>query len=241
MRRTSETLCTDSMWIGKADCSDCAVKSRLLFSSIDVGYLSQILRPIDNIVFEPNATLFRKDEAGAFVYSIRSGLLKLVRPLDSGGERIVRLQGKTDAIGLEAWLDRPYQNTAIALERLDVCRIPISVLKSIDQDQPQLSRQLEKQWEAALEKADFWIANLSTGPMRLRVAWLIHFLLECSDCGETGLRLLHSEDMADILGASKETVCRLMSELKHARILTRIAPRTYKCDLGALDDYAKPG
>lgn len=241
MTRKAAALCTDSTWVGRADCANCGVKTKLLFSHIDSGYLQRTLQPIDNIVYQPGSSLFRIDEAAVFVYSIRSGRVKLLRPLVSGGERIVRLQGSGEAVGLEAWLDRPYQNTAVALQKVDVCRIPVSALRAINRDMPQLSAQLYRQWEAALEKADFWIANLSTGPMRQRVTWLVRYLMEDPASEPPRVELLNAEDMADILGASKETVCRLMSELKQSKVLNRVAPRTYVCDLEALDRYAATG
>jgi len=209
----------------------------MLFADLDATYLDNLLAPIDNMVFETGAVIYSEGDGHSYIYSVRSGRAKQVGYSKSGQERIVRLNGVGDAIGLEAWVDKPYQHTAIALQKMDVCRIPVNVLKRINNEVPLLSRQLFSRWEAALEQADFWITSLSTGPTRKRVIRLIHFLVDRDNVPNAIVRLLKAEDMAAMLGTSKETVSRIMSELKNIGVLRRIAPRTYICDMAALDSY----
>ena len=235
--KTADSLCADVTWVGRADCRHCRVRSMMLFADLDATYLDNLLAPIDNMVFETGAVIYSEGEGRSYIYSVRSGRAKQVSYGKSGQERIVRLNGVGDAIGLEAWVGKPYQHTAIALQKMDVCRIPVNVLKRINNEVPLLSRQLFSRWEAALEQADFWITSLSTGPTRKRVIRLIHFLIDRDNVPNAIVRLLKAEDMAAMLGTSKETVSRIMSELKNIGVLSRIAPRTYICDMAALDSY----
>lgn len=237
--KRKRSLCTDATWKGKADCAHCEVKSLVLFADVSPSYLSQLLIPIDNLILKPNTILFSKGEAKPFVYTIRSGCAKLVRYLESGNERIVRLHGIGDALGLETYLHKPYQNTAISLHTLDVCRIPVEVLKTINKETPDFSKQLFNRWEAALEQADYWITNLSTGPMRTRIVWLVYYLLDNDNNSNSQIRLPSAEDMAAMLGTSKETISRLLSELRHYGVIKKVAPKTYACNLSELDRYAQ--
>ena len=237
--KRKRSLCIDATWKGKADCAHCAVKHLVLFADLSPTYLCHLLTPIDNLILKPNTILFSKGETKPFVYSIRSGRAKLVRYLESGSERIVRLHGTGDALGLETYLHKPYQNTAISLQALDVCRIPVEVLKTINQEIPDFSQQLFSRWEAALEQADYWITNLSTGPMRTRIVWLVHYLLDTDNNANSQIRLLNADDMAAMLGTSKETISRMLSELRHYGVMKKISPKTYACDLIELDRYAQ--
>ena len=68
--------------------------------------------------------------------TIRSGLVKLTQILPDGTQRIVRLQGATDILGLEALLDQTYQHTATALQPTEVCRIPVETVRGLSRNDP---------------------------------------------------------------------------------------------------------
>ncbi len=65
------------------------------------------------------------------VYIIHSGLVLLLRSLPNGRERIVRLLGETEWIGLEGLVNKPHQHTAIAVNDVEICRISMKTLHPI--------------------------------------------------------------------------------------------------------------
>jgi len=129
-----------------------------------------------------------------------------------------------------------------AIAGMTVCEMSIQegqVLKTVNKEIPDFSKQLFSRWEAALEQADYWITNLSTGPMRTRIVWLVYYLLDTDNNANSQIRLLNAEDMAAMLGTSKETISRMLSELRHFGVMKKVSPKTYSCDLNKLDRYAQ--
>lgn len=145
--------------------------------------------------------------------TIRSGMVKLVRNISDGRERIVRILRQGDVVGLEAIATGQYSNEAVALTDLSVCRIPIQLIQQLSTTSPRLHKRLTTQWQSALQSADDWIADLNFGSARRRVAQLI---LKMRDPLQPEIAAVFSrEDMGGMLDLKLETVSREISRLIH--------------------------
>jgi len=218
------------------DCRRCAVRQQALFSALRGSDFDHLLILIRSAVVPAGTQLYAEDEAGDAIYTVRWGLMKLLKRAPEGGARIVRVLGPGAAVGLEALKEGVYWHTAIALRETGLCRIPFRVVEQLQEHNRQVAERLIGQWEKYVEYADRWITELSGGPVKPRVRRLMGFLVEVtgSDAGE--IEVPSVDDLAAILGASVESVSRAMAELKRGKVLTRVAPRTYRCDLEALAD-----
>jgi len=158
-------------------------------------------------------------EADTVIF-IRSGMVKLISHLPNGRARIVRVHAKGAWLGLGGLLEQPYEHTAIAVEDTDVYRIPVSELMRIKTDEPFLYCRLIEHWFEYLQEADLWIAEFSTGSIKARVARLVNFLSEIEEKSSPDeVKLLTCEEMAEILGATPESVSRVLAEFKRKNIL----------------------
>jgi CRP-like cAMP-binding protein len=175
-----------------------------------------------------------ENDAGDAVYTVRRGLVKLIKQSSTGTTRIVRLLGPGAAVGLEAVKEGVYWHTAVAMQETGLCRIPFEVIEQLQRHNAQVADRMILQWEKYVEYADRWIMELSAGPVKARARRLIGLLVEITDNASGEIVLPSTEDLAAILGASMESVSRAMAEIKREKVLTRIAPRTYRCDWEAL-------
>jgi len=177
------------------------------------------------------------------VFVIRSGMVKLISHLSNGRARIVRVHASGSWLGLGGLLGQAYEHTAIAVEDTDVYRIPVAELLRIKSDEPHLYCRLIEHWFDYLQEADMWIAEFSTGCIRARVARLVNFLSDIEDKTSPGeVRLLTCEEMAEILGATPESVSRVLADFKRQNILfpSRFHPAdSYQRDTTALDAIAR--
>ena len=57
-----------------------------------------------------------------------------------------------------------------------MCRIPAVEIERLCQESPRLFKQLTARWQNALADADIWLANLTVGSARKRVASLLLYL-----------------------------------------------------------------
>jgi len=224
-------------WAGEADCRNCALRTTALFAGLSETDFDLIHDPIDQFDLKPGTTLYKTGDSSAYMYTVRSGAIKLVQYLPDGSQRIVRIVRGADVLGLEAMLDEGYHHDAIALQRSEVCRFPTRVVRQLSQDNPQLHRELMARWQRALNEADAWLTELSTGSARQRVARLLLRLVRDHDATEC--ELFGREDMGAMLGITTETASRTIAGFKRERLLVETRPNRFILDIPNLRRLAE--
>ncbi len=202
---------SDTAWKGTADCCNCGMRDMGLFADLDADDLAMIRAPIDSMAFKAGDVLFSEAAPALGIFTLRTGMVKLVRVTPDGRQRIVRVQRPFDVVGLEALATAHYSSTAVALSDTSVCRIPLSVMHLLGTKSAHLHRRLMEKWQHALKEADDWLAELNFGTARQRVA---HFILKMRDAENPELSTLFSrDDMGAMLDLKLETVSREVSAL----------------------------
>ena len=198
-------------WKGTADCAKCAMREMALFADLNEDDFSQIHTPIDDISYHADYRIHAERQKGEFVMTLRRGMVKLVRTTPDGRERIVRVLRQGDVIGLEALASGQYGSEAVALTDVMVCRIPISIIKSLSLNSPRIHTRLTEKWSVALQDADDWLADLNFGSAYRRVAQLF---LKMRHFDRNELSTVFSrEDMGAMLDLKLETVSRTISKM----------------------------
>jgi CRP-like cAMP-binding protein len=224
-------------WEGEADCISCTLRNMVLFAGLEEKDFDQIHQPIDLYALPAGATLYRAGDPGERLYTIRSGILKLVQYLPDGNQRIVRLVRATDVIGLEALLGQPYQHDAVVLQPTETCSLPVSVVKALSDSNPKLHQELLNRWQRALVEADAWLTELSTGSAKQRVARLLLRLVRNEERSEC--ELFSREDMGAMLGITTETASRTIAEFKRQSLLVETQPNHFLLDIRNLEHIAR--
>lgn len=224
-------------WEGEADCLSCTLRNSVLFAGLEEKDFDQIHQPIDLYNLPVGSRLYRAGDKGDRMFTIRSGVLKLVQFLPDGNQRIVRLIRSTDVTGLEALLGQPYQHDAVVLHTVQACSLPVSVVQALSQTNPVLHRELLNRWQRALSEADAWLTELSTGSARQRVARLLLRLVRNEENGDC--QLFSREDMGAMLGITTETASRTIAEFKRQSLLVETKPNHFLLDIRNLQQIAE--
>lgn len=204
-RRTPE-------WQSRANCVGCSCRDMTLFGGLANEALQGIELPIDRFSMPPRTTLFRQGETGRYVYTVRSGLIKLVQKAPNGTPRIVGLLRNYAVAGLSTLVDNSYRHTAEVLLNAEVCRIPVPVVQELSCQHQAMQRHLLKLQQDSLDNAEQIITLLTTGTAPCRVA---HCLINTlSDGAEEQCPALARDDMAALLSLTIETVSRTLAEFK---------------------------
>ena len=222
---------------GIADCRNCSIRESVLFARLEDAAFEQLHDPIDQYTLPPGATLYHAGTKGERIYTVRSGTLKLVQYLPDGGQRIVRLIRSTDITGLEVLVDEPYQHDAVVLQETEVCALPVRVINNLSRENPDLHRELLSRWQRALQEADAWLTELSTGSAKQRVARLLLRLVKNTE--ESQCSLFAREDMGAMLGITTETASRTIAEFKRQSLLIETAPNQFLLDIPNLRRIAE--
>lgn len=231
-------------WIGRSDCRSCSILHEVLFRDLSSDDLTTIVEgiyePIDQFTYSVGSILYQEGHVDNAIYTIRSGMVKLVRYLPDGKERIIRLMKATESIGLERVLGRPYGHTAIVLQPVTACRIPIGVMQQLDEEKPRFYRQLMERWATILFQADDYIMMLLSGTVKQRVVHLIQWLTEYTESeNKSTVVLLSGSDMSAMLNITPESVSRSLAELKRLNILRHIKGERYAYSAKDLLKYAE--
>ena len=226
---------------GRSNCNACALRRDMVCSEVTLENLIDFHAGIEDFDFEPGASLFALGTSADAVFCLRLGAVKMVHLEPGGAVRIVRVLLPGDVAGLESTFRSTYDYSAIAIDRVRACRIPMPYFHKFIGSHPTLQLRLMERSQAALSEAQNWLAEIVGGavPARVRVARLLMKLRT-----EHGDRILRfpGEDMAAILGVTFETVSRVISEFVRAGILQKgqgaAAKRYFRGDIAALEKVA---
>jgi CRP-like cAMP-binding protein len=225
-------------WSGEADCLNCSLRTSVLFAGLAESDFTRIHDPIDQYSLKPGTSLYRAGDAADYMFTVRTGVLKLVQYLPDGSQRIVRILRTTDVLGLETMLEgSSYQHEAVALQPTEVCRLPGRLIRDLASNNPELHRELISRWQRALSEADAWLTELSTGSARQRIARLLLRLVR--DRESSACQLFSREDMGAMLGITTETASRTIAEFKRQSLLVETETNRFLLDIPNLKRIAE--
>lgn len=210
----------ESAWRGTSDCRKCGIRDMVLFADLKEEDFNLIHAPIDDFAYQPGQVLYEESAKALGVFTLRQGMLKLVRFTADGRERVVRVLFPGDVVGLEALATQHYDSQAVALSEVFVCRIPLEVVHQLGSNSPRLHRKLMEKWQSALKQADDWLADLNFGSARQRVH---HFIYKMHEIAGDGTATLFSrDDMGAMMDLKLETVSREVTALVRSGVLQPI-------------------
>lgn len=219
---------TDSAWRGTSDCRKCGIRDMVLFANLNEQDFNLIHAPIDDLIYRAGQTLYEEMTPERGIFTLRQGMLKLVRVSADGRERVVRVLLPGDVAGLEALATGHYDSQAVALSEVSLCRIPVDVIHQLGANSPRLHHELMKKWQSALKQADDWLADLNFGSARQRVGNLIRKMHDVS--GDGTATLFARDDMGAMLDLKLETVSREVTALVRSEVMQSLdkTGRRYK-------------
>ena len=210
-------------------CARCEVRRSALFGALDDNALDHIHTHIASLTLAPNAVVYQRGEVGGAVFTIRRGVVRFERVTAGGTRRIVRLAGVGDLIGQESLVQRSHADDAVACTEVALCRIPCHLLNELSTHEPALPQALMARWQRALDAAEAWVAELTTGSARRRVLSLLTQLAAHADAqGE--IWLPSREEMGAMLNMSVETASRMVSALRREGVLDTPGLRSVRLD-----------
>ncbi len=217
-------------WTGKADCLNCTIRSSALFSGLTEEDFQLLHQPVDQMTLKAGGLLYDMHQSGQHLFTLRSGLVKLVRYLPDGTQRIVRLAAGTDVLGLELMVGEQYEHAVIALRTTELCRYPVEAVHRLSRRNRALHRDLMARWQKALTEADVWLTQLSTGSAKRRLANLLLRLVD--DNGQC--QLFSREDIGSILSITTETASRTISEFRRNGLMRALNHNRFVLDIAGL-------
>jgi CRP/FNR family transcriptional regulator len=170
-------------------------------------------------VIEPGQSLFRQGDDCKGVYWLLSGLVGLRRFDAQGNSALLRLQRAGDVLGYRALVEKcPYYNTAEAMTTCRVFFVPASRLEGLVERNPLLGQKFLKLALRDIADIESKCAALLTAGLKSRFLELIMMFYKNSSARseDRGILIdlpLQRKDMAALLGATPESISRLINKL----------------------------
>ena len=189
----------------------------------------------------PKETLFWEGDSAEFLFKVMRGTICLYKLLPDGRRQVARFCHVDDLVGLCG--DRTYPYTADALTDATVVRIRRSDLDAQIETDPGLRRSVMESISKELGSAQDQLLLLGRKSAAERVASFLHAMSEQAirqgGDGRFVVLPMTRVDIADYLGLTHETVCRIFGQLKNRGILKLSDPHEIEIlDLDLLSDLA---
>jgi len=189
-----------------------------LFSDLEDADLESLIAVATRRKFPKDSVIFFEHDPGDALFVILSGRVKVTILSDDGREIILSVLGEKDFFGEMSLLDNETRSaTAIAMEDTEVVILHQREFLSIVEKRPRILVLLLAVLSSRLRKANHQIGSLALLDVYGRVAGV---LLDMAK--ESGIRLKDGricfrrpthQEIANMIGATRETVSRMISDL----------------------------
>ncbi|MCW2556448.1 MAG: transcriptional regulator, Crp/Fnr family protein [Mycobacterium sp.] len=160
---------------------------------------------------------FHEGDQGDCLYIVISGKVKLGRRSPDGRENFFTVRGATESFGeLSVFDPGPRTSTAIAINDVRVAPVHGPMLRAWIADHPEVAERLLRVLARRLRGTDDMLSDLMFADVPGRLAKQLLWLAQRFGVQEDGaLRVTHDltqEELAQLIGASRETVNKALSD-----------------------------
>ncbi|GAA1773702.1 Crp/Fnr family transcriptional regulator [Kocuria aegyptia] len=188
-----------------------------LFASLDDQAFGALTEELTEVDLSRGSTLFHEGDPGDQLYFIISGKIKLGRTAPDGRESLVAIMGPGELFGEMALFDpSPRSTSATAVSETRLAGLKHENLKKVIERSPDVSAQLLQALARRLRRTNESLADLVFSDVPGRVA---KALLDLADRfgrpATDGILVAHEltqEELAQLVGASRETVNKALAE-----------------------------
>ncbi|MGB9251112.1 MAG: Crp/Fnr family transcriptional regulator [Mycobacterium sp.] len=196
-----------------------------LFQGVEPSGVSALTKQLHEVDFPRGHTLFVEGQPGDRLYIIVSGKVKIGRSSPDGRENLLTIMGPSDMFGELSILD-PGPRTSSATTVTDLCAVSIDreALCAWMVERPEIIERLLRVLARRLRRTNDNVADLTFTDVPGRVAKQLLQLAQRFGTQEDGaLRVTHDltqAEIAQLVGASRETVNKALGDFAHRGWIT---------------------
>lgn len=196
------------------------LRSVPLFSSFSDEQIATVASWGQHRSYPRGSAILRAGEETDGLYIILSGRVKVLIPDDEGHEVILSVMGNQEFVGEMGLLDGlPSSATVEALEPCEILRLPRTAFLSCLQGNGEVAMLVLRNLVKRLREADRKIESLALIDVYGRVARLIIDMAEQIDGQWVVQRAPPKQEIARMIGASREMVSRVVRDLQEKNLI----------------------
>jgi len=206
------------------NCLACPVREEHLFCNLPLEALQKLNEIKSTAVYPKSAVLFIEGQQPRCVFVLCAGKVKLSTTSSEGKTLITKLSDAGDVLGLNATIsNHPYEVTAEMVEPGQANFIPrdafLRFLRDHGEVAVRVAEQLSLNYYTAYE--EIRTLGLTSSPAEKFAKLLLSWSPEAQKSnGEAAIRLtLTHEEIAEMIGTTRETVSRLFADFKKKQLV----------------------
>jgi CRP/FNR family cyclic AMP-dependent transcriptional regulator len=185
-----------------------------LFSSLDKNTLEELSVLLVKKEFKRNQTLISQGDHSRSLFLIEEGRTKVFSNDDEGKQTIFAFLGKGDYCGELSLLDaEPRSASVVALEKTRTLQLSYPQFDAFLKTHPEVSYSIFRALTASIRRIDETICNLTSLDVYGRITHLLH-KEAIEENGKLITQRLTQQDIAEMVGSSREMVSRILTELR---------------------------
>lgn len=213
------------------------------FEDLTDAELSMIAAVMTEKAFARNELIFLEDDPGEGMFIIRQGRVKVSKSSADGREQILHILKEGDIFAEVVLFDQGvYPATAEAVEETRVWLLRNGDMEVLLQNHPKLAVKLLRLMGRRLRQAQLLIRDLALHDTCGRLAGLLlRFARREGERTERGIVLdldLTRQELASMIGTSRETVARILSRFQREGLLELDKQKIVIRDEQKLRDWA---
>jgi len=186
-----------------------------LFSVLPETQLALLTSLVSRKSYPRNTVIIAAEDMTDSLYVILSGRLKVMMSDDEGHEVILAILNPNEFFGEMGLLDdSPRSASVVALETCELFMLSKRDFKKCLEENFDLSMAVMRGLVRRLREADKKIGSLALMDVYGRVARLLLEMAETIDGQKVVVKKLAKQDIAKMIGASREMVSRVMKDLQ---------------------------
>lgn len=206
------------------------LKSAPLFAGLEDEAATELSATMGTVRLNKGDILFHEGDGGDRLYVVVSGKVKLGRSGSAGRENLLAVLGPGQMFGELSLFDPgPRSTTATAVTACEIRTLEHHELMGWLIGRPEVAQGLLGQLAARLRRANDVVADLVFSDVPGRVAkQLLELAKRFGDTRDDGVHVHHDltqEELAQLVGASRETVNKALADFA-ARGWIRLEPRS---------------
>lgn len=210
-----------------------------LFKRLDPAELTKFAELLRGKSYPKGSVILFEDDPGDALFIVRAGRVKVVLVAEDGREVILGLLGSAEHFGeLSLIDDQPRSAHVIAMEESTLLVLRREDFRRRVEQNPSVAWSLLTELSRRLRRADGKIGSLVLLDVPGRIA---RMLLDAADEGGSATidKPLTHQTIAQLIGASRETVSRAMREFQDFGWVTTERRRICLTDRAALEKRAQ--
>jgi CRP/FNR family transcriptional regulator len=174
--------------------------------------------------YRKNQILFFEGGSAQHLFALHAGLVKLVKSLENGKDRITGVLFPGQLFGLEALSQPNYPLTAVTLRDSEICAAAREEVITFLQSNSEIALGMVRFLVAEIGRVRGQVTDMSFKDARMKVATFLLSLVASDPSPQNGRLVLtlplSRQEIGEVLELSPETVSRTLTAFRRGQLIT---------------------